>query len=364
MALNAFAPPGNVIGLSDRGRRAWSKELDALFRQRVAAVGGDDAQFFDPLGVELEADAATRDLRWGAFPRKLARLPAPQRWALGEVRDRQEEYCEWVGVRDRKGRLVRAMFTTEVPTYYVMLAADDPQRLLDTYREALGPAVQLRELIGPTGSYRERNPWNLAGAMHMIQPNNTLPAAVVLASQATVVKTMDGHPVVNANDLIRCGVAADPDRNSDPLIVGEVNALARRGARISLSDPVGLYLDRLRTDGWIAPKGADPSTFWTVTRGDTEHAVRAVYEVPEELGFTISDIRIDGINISSPSQIAEALEVRLSGLAHQFGGSITAQACDRELGSGNDALVAGAGLAGTDDLPSLDALLAAARNSR
>lgn len=363
MALNAFAPPGNVDDLSDRGRRAWSKELDALFRRQVAAVGGADAQFFDPLGVDLDPDANTRDLRWGAFPRKLARLAAPQRWVLAEVRDRQEEYCEWVGVRDRKGRLLRAMFTTEVPTYYVLLAADDPEQLLAAYRDALGPAIQLRDLIGPTGTYRERNPWNLAGAMHMIQPNNTLPAAVILASQSTVVKTMDDHLVVNANDLIRCGVAADADRNSDPLIVGEVNALARRGARITLGDPVGLYLDRLRTEGWVAPKGEDPSRFWKVTRGDRDHAVRAVYEVPQDLGFTISDIRIDGINISSPSQIAETLEVRLSGLAHQFGGPIQTQDCDGPADSVGGAPADGAALA-APDLPSLEALLTAARNSR
>lgn len=362
MELAAFAPPGNVLDLSDRGRRAWSKEVDALFRAQVAAVGGPDAQFFDPLGADLDPDAATRVLRWGAFPRKLARLPAPSRWELGEVRARQEEYCEWAGVRDRKGRLVRAVFTTEVPTYYHLLAADDRDRLLKVYRDELGPAVQLRDLIGPTGSYREQNGWNLAGAMHMVQVNNTLPAAVILASQSTVVKTIQDVRVVNANDLIRCGVVADPDRNSDPLIVGEVNALARRGARVSLADPVGLYLDRLRTDGWVAPGGVNPSELWTVTRGDKDNAVRAVYQVPEELGFAISDIRIDGIPITSPSQIAEFLDVRLTGLAHQFGGPVQAEACDRPVAAGGG-LVDGAGLAGAE-LPSLDRLLAAARGTR
>jgi hypothetical protein len=363
MALTDFAPPGNASDLSSRGRRAWSKELDALFRRQVAAVGGTDAQFFNPLSVDVDPDATIRVLRWGAFPRKLARLPAPNRWTLGEVRDRQEEYCEWVGVRDRQGRLIRAMFTTEVPTYYHLLAADDPDRLVEVYRDAIGPTVQRRDLVGPTGGYRERNAWNLAGAMHMVQVNNTLPAAVILASQSTVVKTIDNLPVVNANDLIRCGVVADADRNSDPLIVGEVNAMARRGARISLADPVGLYLDRLRTEGWVAPDGADPATFWTVTRGDREHAVRAVYQVPDELGFTISDIRIDGVGISSPSQIAESLEVKLTGLAHQFGAPVQAQDCRPQLPSSGDALGDGAGLAAAE-LPSLDALLAASRNTR
>jgi hypothetical protein len=368
MALESFAPPGNATDLRDRGRRAWSRELDQLFEREAHGDpdGNNDSprsQFFDPIGVELAADAATRVMRWGAFPRKLARLPAPQRWELGEERDRQEEYCEWFGQRDNRGRLVRASFTTEVPGYYHLLAADDPERLLDVYRGNVSDQVELRDLIGPSGAYRERNTWNLEGAMHMVQPSNTLPAAVVLVAQSTIVRRGSDGPMTNANDLIRCGVAADPDRNSDPLLVGEVNALARAGAEITLADPVGLYLDTLQTEGWVTPDGSDPQAFWRLTRGDAEHALRGVYEVPDDLGYTIGDIKINGQPIISPSQIAEGIEVKVSGVAHRFGSSQQAPrgcANERSLGLG----AARRGVGPGDELPSLASLLAAARETR
>lgn len=211
MALTTFSTPGSVGDLSDRGRRAWSRDLGELFESQVTgnpSVPNDSPrpQFFTPLGVELEADATPKPLRWGAFPRKLARVPAPQRWQLGEERDRQEEYCEWSAERDRDGRIVRAFFTTEVPSYYHLLAADDPNRLLEVYREHVSPDVRRAVFAVPTDlqvveveagrvvegdrgmAYRERNPWNSLGAMHMVQGANTLPAAVVLVAQSTIVR--------------------------------------------------------------------------------------------------------------------------------------------------------------------------------
>jgi hypothetical protein len=371
MALGAFAPPGNVTDLTPAGRRRWSTDLDALIAREAQGdpADGPRRQFFSPLGVDLAADAATRDLRWGAFPRKLARLPAPLRWQLAEERDRQEEYCEWSGVRDRKGRLLRALFTTEVPSYYHLLARDDPKALLAVYRDAVSPQVKLSDLVSSTGFYRERNPWNLTGAMHMIQPNNTLGAAVVLVAEATVVRDGVAGRLTNANDLIRCGVAADADRNSDPLIVSEINALARRKADVTLADPVGLYLDNLSTAGWATPDGTDPQTFWTLTRGDAGHGVRAVFEVPDALGYSIADVTINGQTIVSPSQIAEGIEVRITGVAHRFGKSTAAaRPC---AGAGPAPAVLGAGHAGgaglgaaPRELPSIEELIAGARNTR
>jgi hypothetical protein len=266
--------------------------------------------------------------------------------------------------------LIRAFFTTEVPSYFHLLARDDPKRLRDVYRESVSSEVDERDLIGPSGFYRERNPWNLQGAMHMIQPNNTLDAAIILVAQSTIVRDGPDGRLTNANDLIRCGVAADADRNSDPLIVSEVNTLARKRADITLADPVGLYLDGLQTAGWVAPDGADPQTFWTITRGDADHAVRAEFAVADGHEYTVSDITINGQRITSPSQIAEGIEVKVVGLAHGFGKSTAApRACARDtaragvLGGGE---VGGAGLADADDdeLPSVASLIAAARATR
>jgi hypothetical protein len=191
--------------------------------------------------------------------------------------------------------------------------------------------------------------------MHMVQGANTLGAAVLLVAQSTIVRAGDGGPMTNANDLIRCGVNADPDRNSDPLIVGDVNTLARRGARITFDDPAGLYLDGLQTAGWETPRpGDDPNEFWRITRGDEEHALRAVYEVPADRGYTVSDIRINGRPITSASQIAEGVSVKVVGLAEQFDRPVEPRGCaDEGRAAGFD-----------DELPSSEELMAASRAQR
>jgi hypothetical protein len=351
MALSAFSPPGFVDDLSPTGASAWSADVAAIFTE--LADGEDHPQFFNPMATELAADATSKVMRWGAFPRKLARVVGEQRLRLGEERNRQEEYCEWAAVRDRNNRIVKAFFTTEVPTYYHRLANDNPETLLAVYRNNVDERARLRDLVTPTGSYIADNPWNRLGAMHMIQPNNTLNAAVVLAAQATVARVRGGNRITNSADLIRCGVAADADRNSDPLIVGEVNALARTGALVSLADPVGLYLDSLQTTGWSAPKDSDPASFWTVTRGADGHGVRAVYEVPESAGFTVSDITIDGDPITSPSQIAEHIQIKLVGTAHRIG---AAEPVERPCRGGQ--------LEAVGPPPTMTELLAAARRTR
>ena len=325
MALDELTPPGGLDDLTARGRRSWSQLVSTMLAREAAgdtSVPNDSPrlQFFDLRGATLGDDAARKVMRWGAFPRKLAREPQPQRWVLGDDRNRQEEYCEWAAERDGKGRILRAFFTTEVPEYFRLLARDDPDRLLDTYRLHVSPAVRRRDLFSSNGAYREHNEWNLRGAMHMIQRNNTLGAAVLLVAQATIVRARPGGGLMaNANELIRCGVAADIDRNSDPLIVGDVNELARQGAAVTLDDPIGLYLDAFPTSGWKAPDDADPGEFWEVTRGAGAHALRAVFSVPAERGYTVSDITIDGRPITSPSQIAEFVHVKVTGVAHGFG---------------------------------------------
>lgn len=324
MTLTTFTTPGNVTDLSPEGRQRWSGDLASLLDSGAAGnpgVPGDSprSQFFNQLTHELDTDSATKPLEWGAFPRKLAREPAPLRWQLGEQRIAQEEYCEWAGERDEQGRLTRAMFTTEFEDYYLLLANDNPQTLINVYRTNISEEVQESDILSPTGAYRPGNIWNARGAMHMVQTNNTIGAAVLLVAQSTIVRAGDAGLLTNANDLIRCGVVADPDRNSDPLIVTEINTLARAKASITLADPIGIYLQALQTAEWETPDGTDPQTFWTVTRGEPGRGVRAVVEVPDSLGYTLAEVKIGGVNVQSPSQIAEHITVVITGIAHEFG---------------------------------------------
>lgn len=317
MPLQELSTPGAVTDVEPAARKAWSALVSSMLDEAKAGR----PQFFNPLKKDPGPKPARKVMRWRAFSRKLALQPAPLRWEKGEDRNKQEEYCEWVAMRDQDGAITRVIFTSEVPEYYRFLSLRARNVLVGLYKKHVSPNVKEADLFSGS-QYNPTNDWNLRGAMHMIQGANTLGAAVTLVAQASVQRVgNDGLPLANANDLIACGIGADQDRNSDPLIVTDVNALARAKANISFADPVGLYIDRLRTVGWTTPDGSDPATFWKVTRGRKGSAVRAVFEVPPSKPFTIGDIRINGRPITSPSQIAEFVDVRVAGIA--FGKNTT-----------------------------------------
>ena len=122
-------------------------------------------------------------------------------------------------------------------------------------------------------------------------------------------------------------------RNSDPHIGGVVNGIARLRADIALANPVGLYFGGLSTEGWKAPDGSDPGTYWTYTRGAGPAPVRAVYEVPAAKGFTVGDIEINGRPIAFAAQIADFITMKLSAVACRIGQSTAApMACVRPVG--------------------------------
>jgi hypothetical protein len=76
--------------------------------------------------------------------------------------------------------------------------------------------------------------------------------------------------------------------------------------------------------GWETPDGSDPASFWTVSRGTKEKAVRAVYEVPRDRNFVVGDIKINGEKIEFGAQIADFIRIKLTGLATRLGQSAVA----------------------------------------
>ncbi|MFP5370362.1 MAG: hypothetical protein ACLGI3_06395, partial [Actinomycetes bacterium] len=232
-------------------------------------------------------------------------------------RDVQDEYCEWGVERDRDGVITRVTFTTEVPEYFEHLAERDPDRLLATYHDLVGPHVKPEELLRG-GSYLRDNVHNRSTEgrpVHLMQATNTLVAAIVLAAQATVLRRdAAGEPVTAAMALVRCGRLGEPRRNSDPQIAAAVNDAAATGAEISLLDPLGLYLDRFLVGGLRRPDGLDPAEFWTVERGTPGHALRASYAVPPGFGFRVGDITAGGRPIEFGAQLADRVRVRLTAL--------------------------------------------------
>jgi hypothetical protein len=328
--LPRFDPPARLAEPSDADHDAWSERIGDV----VARLAVDFPQFFDPTATDIGPDAMTPAIAWTAFPATLLEgaTSQEQRWGAADAtRAVQDEYCEWGVERDRDGVITRVTFTTEVPEYFEHLADRDPDRLLATYHELVGPHVKPEELIRG-GVYRRDNVHNSSTEgrpAHLMQDTNTLFAAIVLAAQATVLRhDADGEPVTSAMALVRCGRLGEPRRNSDPQIAAAVNDAAATGAEISLQDPFGLYIDRLLLGGLRRPDGGNPAEFWTIERGTPQHTLRASYAVPPALGFRVGDMTADGRRIEFGAQLAERVVVRLTALVRPAGHRPRRQPCE------------------------------------
>jgi hypothetical protein len=157
--------------------------------------------------------------------------------------------------------------------------------------------------------------------MHLIQPNNTLGAEIELAAAGTIVRLRNNQLLTTEAELIACSRYGNPNRNSDPHIGAEVNALARAKNDITLSNPIGLYIDSLTTVGWQTPDGSSAMDYWTITRGTRAKALRAIYEVPKTKSFAVGDILIKQKPIEFGSQIADFITIKLTGVATRLGQS-------------------------------------------
>jgi len=165
--------------------------------------------------------------------------------------------------------------------------------------------------------------------MHLIQSANTLGAEIQLGADATVLRVDSaGNPIHDYDRLIRCSQYGGIYRNSDPAIGGNVNDLAWKGPLLTLADPVGLYLESFDGSQFVAPDEEDVQKFWRFTRGTPAdptrgrpaHWVRAVFEVPESYGYNVSDIKdTKGNKINWGSQLADAIQIRLTGQAVEIG---------------------------------------------
>ncbi len=332
--MQRFDPPGFVDDLDDAQKDRWSQVVsDWLDRARAGSPQDNDgprAQFFNPLTEPPAADQTVAVIAWNAFPRqvKSTSLSDKHRWRRADAdRNNQDEYCEWSVERDPvTQKVVRVTFTSEGPEYWRELAALNPDRVLELYREHISPAIEHEDLF-VDGEYDSLNRFNNSttrGAMHLIQPANTLSAEIELGAAATIRRVRNGVELTGAQELILCSRFGEPGRNSDPFIGEQVNALARQGADITVNNPVGLYLHEFNPVGWTTPDGADPRGFWRPMRGREGHCVRAVFEVPAELGYVVGDITIDGRRIDFGAQIADFVTIKLEGLATRFGQSTVA----------------------------------------
>lgn len=335
MLLSKFDPPGFLTDFNRAQKVAWNKfigeKIDKAIQGNpdVLDFDGPRAQFYNPTRTHTDDDAQAVDITWTAFPRNVTidNLGSDmQRWRLADAsRDLQDEYCEWSVERDpNTDKITRVTFTCESPEYWKFLATTTPRAALALYRKFVSPHVKMKDLFLPGGRYNPRNKWNATtvnGAMHLIQPNNSLIAEIELAAGSSVVRVIDGQMLTSEQELIECGQYGSKNRHSDPHIGALVNSLTRQKADVTLENPVGLYFAGLSTPGWVTPDNSDPKSYWKYVRGSTDKPVRAVYEVPYGRGFVVGDIEIGERPITFAAQIADFIEMKLTGVGTRFGKS-------------------------------------------
>jgi hypothetical protein len=360
---------------------AVSGWFDESIAAQVGVLGPDPCQYYNALKTPAVGPTLEQEIVWNAFSGTLRkrwgrngalakaegliplteRIDGPGSYFEGsdwhDLRYRpQDEYCEWRVTRDSDGAIRSVVFTSEPQEYWQALHGDhlpnftgaptyptigDHELLVELYREFVSPEVVYKDLIcaedlvdrrdpkSPRvvfakGTYNPYNRWNTYdGIMHLTQPNNTLREEIRLGADATILRSpkgSGGRLMSDPHALICCANYGGANRCSDPTIGASVNNLASLGYAITLRNPVGLYIDNLDVTGWATPKRGpvDPDWF-RILRGSEGMIERAVFEVPDRLGFRVGDLTIGGEPITFGGQVAEHITVKLVGLASERG---------------------------------------------
>ncbi|MFC0777168.1 hypothetical protein [Flavobacterium sp. HJSW_4] len=267
----------------------------------------------------------------------------------------QDEYCEWAVTRNAQNKITRIDFTCENPEYWNSLWIIDPNKVLSLYQSILNkPQITLEDLSLPgavnpaTGGpiYNPLNKWNsgpvsnanLGGAIHLTSTPNTLQTEIGLATAATVQRNNPSGTTGNTiwpsrlyNELLCDAQYGQKNRNSDPNIGGTVNNLVTGNVIIpnlgpqvvTLADPPGLYIQMPDFTHYQTPDGTNAATFWKIARGSEtlndqygnpmpgNFILHAVFEVPADKNYTISDITIRGEKIDWGSQVASTFKMQI-----------------------------------------------------
>lgn len=332
-----FNPPGYLEDFNDNQREGWTREISLYFdRVKVGKPDLNDGprhQFYHPLKDSVDSKINTKVVSWIGFPRNVTINTSSdeQRWKEAEEsRDLQDEYCEWSVEKNSEGKITKVFFTCEGPEYWDFLGKTSPEKVVKLYQEYINPSVKMEDLF-INGEYQARNQWNdsQSGAMHLIQRNNSLYAEIELAGGSSIVRKKQDRIVTESRELIECGKYGDSERNSDPLIGSEVNKLTRTGLKVSLLDPVGLYLGDFDPQGWEMPDQSDPKSYWKILRGTPDFPVRAVYEIPADKGFVVGDIKINGQSIKYGAQITDFVSIKLIATAQGHVDPVPTSSCKK-----------------------------------
>jgi len=359
--------PGLLNDLSGQGQLEWEDYVKNELADAKQASGS--SQLVLPDDPDLLSDIIIVD--WKGLPVRIREcLQSSSKtqelldWIqngqpFGRIFGAHEEYLEWRVVKDALDRIVRIEFTSETPEFWRILAkhhpartlrllADfagetDPAKALDVYGvpDPLTLSIEDREaafisMMFPSEENPNiRSPYNNGqkSIAFMTVGPNTLHAAVNLAAFAAIpyVKEVGGDKVaLQGREAIRFTRQAAQDcRDSDPTIVGTVVEAATAQRKISLFNPLGLYIADVDNKSILMPDGETPipQDWFTFQRGSKIVnggstiflSQRLVFEVPQSSGLTISELIDENTDkpIEFGAQVASRVTVALYALASE-----------------------------------------------
>jgi len=377
MKLLRYDTPANIVDFpEDRGKQAqlnreWDKNIDRW--THVAIIGDpwdllydhDRTGYYDPKTTDFPSGLQPAGIAWNAFPNRIRHYfsdrPPEEQWRMADegnipdipdlndpskkvpytpqgARGWQDEYCEWsVTRRQSDGKITRVDCTCENSEYWYTLWRVDPERVRQLYQDLVGQPVSLDDLtlkdknrqvvIDPSTGHAAYDPLNrfnnspTNGVVHLVSGPNTLGAEVYLAAAATLMR--QGQDGGDPDSLIRCAKYGREYRNSDPHIGAQVYGLARDKKRITLTNPVGLYMSVKPDDAAKVTVRANhtsqpvPDCF-TIVRGtaDQGRGLHIRFEVPERLasqGLTLSDLLVEGRPVQYGAQLIDLITMQLYG---------------------------------------------------
>ncbi|MEZ4712458.1 MAG: hypothetical protein R3A44_35045 [Caldilineaceae bacterium] len=333
--------------LADEGRfdpddlalKSWvaeqglATELEQLLAQ-YPELNSKDLSNFAPLPVPSDLCPT---VNWNQPKDEWSQFgpPGPRGW--------KDEYNEWVTTRNGEGKITKISFTSENPEYWFSLWEIDPNKVLALYQELVGEQVTVDDLYLKDESgnilhdhrghpvYNPLNQWNYGnratahggGAVHLTSPPNTVGAEIYLAAAATLVRDLSSANYSPQDNICKAQYGAN-FRNSDPNIGLQANQVVRTLKHpIALANPISLYMQRPDFSNYVTPDGTPAGEFFHIVRGRTaaeagtnyDQILHAVFEVPADKNYTVSDIKIAGKNIWWGSQMAETFNQALAATA-------------------------------------------------
>ena len=350
-----YKPPGDLDDLHQRPSREaflefWHKWIENNIRNEIAALqGGGRGDYAVPSPLffseaDTPAQSGALPVTWNAYPlavdRQTEQNPT-EGWRYldtlrsttehsttsAEVTTRfrpQDEYCEWHWYDGERPRIA---FTAEGPEYWIALASQDMDRVVELYRELVSPEVRLEELLLPqpivfgewelpAGFYNPFNVWNTKkGVVHLTHGANTLGAEINLAARATILRRdAAGRRITESRRLIASSGYGSVNRSSDPNIGYGVNITAvpegaTKPLSITLANPVGLYMDEVAANRITDDQDRPLSGWFKFVRGKKGYGLHAEFSPPPGDTRALADVLVDGEPLQSGAQIARLIQM-------------------------------------------------------